>query len=281
MSQSAAEIERVVREVLAEFGAAQPRADGPANFPSPSGRGAGGEGSQRLSPSALTLTVSQRERGPEDSLAPRPSPLALPPSPPAPSSANDLVLSARVVTMNEILGRLDSSRRVVVSREAIVTPAVRDELLRRGIALEYADSTNCRPTAVRLVLMIAGTEFDSAALALALAREGFCVESAALDCVIAAVDQLAAEIAKPDTLGILLSRHTAAGLCLANRLPAVRAITAADPPGVAFAAAAVGANVLVADPNGGSFFQLKQMITEFARGGVRPCPAVFRERLGT
>jgi hypothetical protein len=25
---------------------------------------------------------------------------------------------------------------------------------------------------------------------------------------------------------------------------------------------------------------LKQAITEFARGGVRPCPEVFRKRLG-
>ncbi len=54
---------------------------------------------------------------------------------------------------------------------------------------------------------------------------------------------------------------------------------ACDAPGVAAAAAAVGANLLVADPQAGSFFQLKQMITEFGRGGVRPCPAVFRERL--
>ena len=43
-------------------------------------------------------------------------------------------------------------------------------------------------------------------------------------------------------------------------------------PPVAAAAAAVGANLLVADPQAGSFFQLKQIVTEFARGGVRPCP---------
>ena len=49
--------------------------------------------------------------------------------------------------MNEVAGRLDSVRRLVVSREAIVTPAVRDELLRRGIALEYADSAQGKPAA--------------------------------------------------------------------------------------------------------------------------------------
>ena len=49
-------------------------------------------------------------------------------------NGNDLVVTSRVVTMMELAGRLVAARRVVVSREAVVTPAVRDELLRRGIA---------------------------------------------------------------------------------------------------------------------------------------------------
>jgi hypothetical protein len=259
MKQSAVEIERVVREVLAELGAL--KAEG-------GGRRAEGQDSK------LEIRNPKSKISNPQSLIPNPSPLA-------PPTANHLVVSARVVTMNDILGRLDSARRVVVLREAIVTPAVRDELLRRGIALEFADSSNCRPATVRLVLTVSGTEFEPAALAAALNREGLCVECTASDCLIAAVDQLAAEIAKPDTLGVLLTRHSAAGLCLANRLPAVRAITGSDAPGVAAASATVGANLLVADPQVGSFFQLKQMTTEFARGGVRPCPAVFRDRLGT
>ena len=113
-----------------------------------------------------------------------------------------------------------------------------------------------------------------------LAREGLTVESSASDCIIAATDQLASETAQPNTLGVLLTRHTAAGLCLANRLPGVRAVAGADAPAVATAAAAVGANVLVADPDAGTFFQLKQIVTEFCRCGVRPCPEVFRARLG-
>ena len=143
--------------------------------------------------------------------------------------------------------------------------------------------TPIRPTGssppVRLVMITTGTDFDPAALVAGLVREGSKVENSALDCLIAATDQLAAEMAKPDTLGVLLTRHAAAGLCLANRLSGVRAITGADAPAVAAAAAAVGANLLVADPQAGTFFQLKQMVTEFCRGGVRPCPAVFRAKL--
>jgi hypothetical protein len=244
MNDTSIDIELVVREVLAQLAALPEK-----------GRGANSEG--------LGTSV--------------------PSHPPKESTNNDppftLTVTSRVVTMNDVAGRLDSIRRVVVSRQSVVTPAVRDELLRRGIALEQADSLTDRAAPVRLALMTAGTDFDTATLAAALGREGFRVESSASNCLIASVDALAAEVAKPDTLGVLITPHAAAGMCLANRLSGVRAVSGVEAPAVAAASAAVAANLLVADPRTGTFFQLKQSITEFARGGVRSCPDVFRKRL--
>jgi hypothetical protein len=263
MSVPVIDIERVVREVLAELGIAQMAGEG--------------DGGRRQDSSA----VNEKVPSPPTSVPVPPSA-----SPPSQSrdidshSGNELVVSSRVVTMADLTGRLNGARRVVVSREAVVTPAVRDELLRRGIALTHADSSNGHlPPAVRLVMITTGTDFDPAALVAGLGRDGLKTEHSALNCLIAATGQLATEVAKPNTLGVLLTRHTAAGLCLANRLGGVRAITGADAPAVAAAAAAVGANLLVADPQAGTFFQLKQMVTEFGRGGVRPCPTVFRAKL--
>ena len=167
--------------------------------------------------------------------------------------------------MNDVAGRLDSVRRVVVSREAIVTPAVRDELLRRGIALEYAKSSEWRPGDGSSGLMTSGIDFDPATLMAALAREGFQVERSNSDCLIAAGDHLAAEIRQPDTLGVLLSPHAAAGLCLANRLPGVRAIGGIDAAGRCGRSAAVGANLLVVDPRAGTFLSI-----EAGHHGIRP-----------
>jgi ribose 5-phosphate isomerase RpiB len=96
----------------------------------------------------------------------------------------------------------------------------------------------------------------------------------------AATDQLAGEVLKPATLGLLWTGHTAAGVCLANRHPGVRAVLATDVPGTAAAAAAVGANVLVLAPASATAFQQKQIVSEFCRGGVRPCPEALRPRLG-
>jgi len=254
MNQPTIDVELVVREVLAQLRAA-PQA--PVAKP----QAVGGLGTSV--PSEPPSKTSQ-ELSPERRTHAQPF---------------TLTVAARMVTMNNIAGRLDSIRRLVVSREAIVTPAVRDELLRRGIALECAKSPNGAPTTIRLSLMTSGTDFDPTTLMAALAREGFQVTQSNSDCLIAAGDQLAAEILQPDTLGVLLSRHAATGLCLANRLRGVRAVGGIDAPAVAAASAAVGANLLVVDPRTGTFFQLKQAITEFARGGVRPCPAAFRERL--
>jgi hypothetical protein len=132
---------------------------------------------------------------------------------------------------------------------------------------------------VRLLLVAAGKQPDLAPLIGALAHEGIKIAQHSLDCLIAATDLLAGEIARPHTLGLLLTRHTAAGLCLANRLPGVRAVSGTDAGTVAAATAAVGANLLVLDPAAVRPFPLKQIVLEFCRGGTRPCPEVFKERL--
>jgi hypothetical protein len=253
MSHSTIDIERVVREVLAELNAA-PKAEG------------GGRKAEKVA-GGQSLVASQSQISNLKSQIPNPSPLG------------ELILSDRVVTMAQLTGRLNVARRVVVSHEAIVTPAVRDELIRRGIALECVDSTGGQTTPIRLAMIVTGADFDPAALVAVLTRDGLRVEHSTSDCIIASTEQLAAEVAGADTLGVLLTRYTAAGLCLANRLAGVRAIAGSDASAVAAASAAVGANVLVADPRAGTFFQLKQMVTEFSRGGVRHCPAVFHAKL--
>jgi hypothetical protein len=202
--------------------------------------------------------------------------LGLAPVPPG----SELVLNCRVVTLSEVDGRLEAVRRLVVPPGAVITPAVRDELRRRNVTLTHTSPTAARAAIpVRLLLAMVGQELDPAPLLGGLANEGIEVDQRRSNCLIAATDQLAGEIAKPHTLGLLLTRHTAAGLCLANRLRGVRAVSGTDAGTVAAAVAAVGANLLVVDPAAVSPFQLKQIVSEFCRGGTRPCPDVLQERL--
>ena len=160
---------------------------------------------------------------------------------------------------------------------------MRDELHRRNVTLLVGRAAPDAPratSALRLVLVTHGKRFDPTALLAALGAGPTQVEHHAKDCIMASTGLLAAEVARPDTLGALLTRHTAAGLCLANRLAGVRAVLGLDAPKAAAAVQAVGANLLVADPGGGSLFWLKRMLETFCAGGVRECPEVFRAKLG-
>jgi len=232
------DIDRIVREVLIELG----------QMP-------GGEVS---APAAGKSPAAPRDQAP--SAQPRDS---------------QFVVSGRVVTLSAVEGRLDGVRQLIVPPGAVVTPAVRDLLLQKNIGIGYSESAAGAPAgAVRLVMLTADKGFDPAPLIAALRNEGISVEASADDCVIVAADRLAGEVLKPGTLGLLLAGRAAAGLCLANRQPGVRAVSRVEDAG------GVGANLLVLEPSARGVFQLKQAVVEFCRGGVRPCPEVFRERLG-
>jgi len=197
----------------------------------------------------------------------------------APASSGDVILQARVITLSELDGRLATARRLVVPAGAVVTPAARDELQRRNVELDFAAAPGGeRSSTLRLVTYIVARRFEPAPLASALQKSGIVLTAQRSDCLIRSTGALAAAVKEPDTLGLLVTRHTAAGLCLANRHPGVRAIYACSPSGVAAGAEAVGANVLVANA-ATPFFELRQMVAAFCRGGVKPCPDVFREKL--
>jgi len=249
MTPSPAEIERIVREVLAVLeGGAADQAPFPRSAPD-------GTSVSRLAADGTS-------------------------APTTPAPPGEVIVQARVITLAVLGDRLASARRLVVPAGAVVTPAVRDELQRRNITLGFAtggEGEGERP--LRLLTHLVARRFEPAPLASALEKSGIVLEPHRSECLIASTDALAEEVKKPGSLGLLVTRHTAAGLCLTNRHAGVRAIYACSPSGVAAGAEAVGANVLVAHA-AAPFFELKQMVLAFARGGVKPCPAVFRERLG-
>ncbi|MEQ8788588.1 MAG: hypothetical protein RIC55_19920 [Pirellulaceae bacterium] len=55
-------------------------------------------------------------------------------------AGQELVFDGRLVTLDRLRGRLTGVRRLVVSKRAVVTPAVRDELKDRQIELVKAET---------------------------------------------------------------------------------------------------------------------------------------------
>jgi len=257
MAEPSIDVDKLVRDVLAKLGAA------PESGAETAGTAQPGEVSASSSP-------------------PAGAPSAGTPSQAASSPSNgELVVLSQVVTMSELEGRLEGVRRLVVPPQAVITPSVRDELHRKRIALVY-DQPVPVPGAgsVRLVMTVLGSRFDPGPLVRALNGDGIEVETHRTDCLVAATDQLAVEVPKPNTLGLVVSTYPAVALCLANRHEGVRAVLGIDAGTVEAEAASVGANVLVVSPKTTSFFTMKQMISRFCRGGPRECPEALRERLG-
>lgn len=272
MNHSGFDIERVVTEVLAELrrlaggaGAvgcpshgsaanATPRSETPASSSSSAAGQASNASTSTVSTGASATTATSED--------------------------GRLVFEGRVLTLEVLSGRLSSVRRVAIQPRTIVTPAVRDELQRRGITLEYLAATHPPAReALRVVTVNALRGFQAAELSGAIRAEGVPVEVLEMDCLIAATDRLAAELRGGGALGLLLTRYVPAALCLANRHAGVRAVAATDLLTMTAAVEAVGANLLVLDATALTAFQLRQMAVQFCRGGVRQCPEALRSRL--
>jgi hypothetical protein len=269
MTETAADIERIVREVLAQMGVARSEC---ANEAARLIDGKNG-GKAEVAPGSLLTPDPSPARG-KGTKGPHPGPL------PEGEGSNEFIVTARVVTLASLPEKFNGVRKLVVSPCAILTPSVRDELQLRGVTVEHRKTAPaCAPAGrVRLVVAASGTTLDPIALASVLEGQTAAAQTHRFDCLIAATDKLAAELATAGTLVVLVTPHTAAALCLANRLPGVRAVLGVEAEAVGADADAVGANLLVLSPAAG-FFRLKQMAGRFLEGGPRACPSVFGKRL--
>jgi hypothetical protein len=197
----------------------------------------------------------------------------------AQTGSGELALDEAVVSATLLADRLEGVGRLMVRRGSVVTPAARDLLRERNIDLSYQAAAPKAGARTRLVVGLANTNCSITTLFNLLTREPLAIERVTATDLAAVVDELAAQLAKPMTLALLFTGDLAAALCLANRMPGVRAATAASIRDVVAAIAAIGVNLLVLDPTGKSPFILKQWIARFCQGAPRVCPEAWRQRL--
>ncbi len=188
-------------------------------------------------------------------------------------------LTTRVITLDELNGKLEKAKQITVPPRAVITPAARDELNRRGIAIGYAVVTTTNKTRQTFMWGQADTNYESARLIDALARERIAIEPLAQTGLAHVIDELGDEITKGGKPAVLLTGKPAVALCLANRRRGVRAVMAQSVATTMQAVRAAGANLLVVDPAGRGWFELKCLLGQFIAGAPYPCPAEHRGRL--
>lgn len=200
-------------------------------------------------------------------------------------SNDQLHVPGKVVALADLADRLDRVRCVSVASGAVVTPAVRDELQRRRIALRYVadahrEACAAPEAAAQLVLQLVIHQgcFDDRAVQ-TLRIEGASVAVAASECVIEACDAAARAVLDRQALAVVITRYAAAAICLANRIPQVRAVAARDPAELKSAMSMVGANIVVIDPDAVGLYGARRLLREAAVIGRRTCPRVFGARL--
>ena len=235
MTPGSAEIEQIVREVLARLDL---RADQPETLP------VNGTASN---PPAATNAVA----------------------------ADSLTLAERVITADLLSRRLNGVRQVVLPAGAIVTPSAKDLLRERNIGWSFgaAKSPAAASGGRTLFVGVADSKFCPAALVRGLAKQGIQVQQVASAGLVAVTQELGEQVALSGALALLLTGSTAAAVCLANRRRGVRAIQAGTMEQLVAGIEAVGANLLIIDPVATSYFQLQRTITRFCDPAPRTCPA--------
>lgn len=168
----------------------------------------------------------------------------------APQQPTTLTFSDRLVTLAALEGKLNGVQQLVVARKAIVTPAVKDDLKRRGIAIVHHDSVSSQNTTIRLLAAAANNAINVAVRAnLAQATQGVeWLESHGTQSLAGAVAELAKHVINRKLPGLLLTAQPIAAALLANRNPNIRAATVTDVRSLDEALAQIGANLIAVDP---------------------------------
>jgi hypothetical protein len=263
------QIERIVREVLRRLAEA---GEPPAHAASPP-RAVSQPAAVPASPTPARPSASPAAPGNSAAAGSTPAKPARP--------HGQLTVNQRVITTALLAGRINGIKRVVVPPRAVITPAVRDLLRKKQIAIVWqaepeGESSHGNDVCVAVVdpegqfghaLSAVGAEFAGAQR-----WDG--------DCVVQAVREITRAIVQGGCLGIILTRQPSLALCQCNRRASMRAAWGVSVPAVKEALQSIGANVLVVNPALHGVPELRGILREFVNGS-HTCPAPYRKALET
>ncbi len=189
-------------------------------------------------------------------------------------------IASRVVSLAE-LEKIGDTNKLIVPEKAVITPAVRDELRKRGIELvtEKQQSITVGAEKLNVWLALHLQKKEPTALFDFLAKNyGF--EKASFDCILKTMDAAEEKLLSQSTSCVVLSGYSAAAMCVANRHANIRAVLGSDPTKLKTDADQIGANLLVVDPIRSGPFKLQSLVKTFLAGGMRKIPKFLIEDRG-
>lgn len=193
--------------------------------------------------------------------------------------SSELHLESKVVTLTEIEGRLESVRKLLVPNRAVVTPAVKDELRKRGITLHF-HAKHETPTETKTAIEKRDTRIWVALHAISnepkavleMLRKNHAVAPQTFDCIVHTVEAAVTEIVSPCVSGVIMTGAPAVGLCLANRHETLRAVFAWDVQRLKIDLKQLGPNLLILDPETSGVYKTQEFLKTFLANDSRNAP---------
>lgn len=191
---------------------------------------------------------------------------ALKPTAAASPAPGVITVPERLVTLATIADWLDGLERVIVRPDAVVTPAVVDELRRRGIKLSRGTgSLQSSPSPGQLLLAAAETNACPQAISRQLGPLVRVLPNRDQEPLPTLLPKLLAEMKQHSARGVLLTDHPEAALCEANALPNVRAAEGRRPPRLAKVLDRLNPNLLLLDGHERNPYEIRRLIQQFHR----------------
>ncbi len=191
-----------------------------------------------------------------------------------------VVFSEKVITEEVLKSRISQAKSIHVNTAAILTPSALEFLRSNHIECHRLTQTansasQLEPNSATRFRLVNSNTNDAAKRVVedAISREETVwSEQLASNCREAA-ELAVSSICRGDANAVAVLATAATGVaCFANRNKKVRAAAVVDARGVSLAKAEIGANLIAINPDGKSFFELRNMLKTFASGGLQNSP---------
>lgn len=248
---------------------------------------------RRLLPTAApmessTIAVTSRTevivpQAPAAPVAPAAAPV-VPPKEPAPAASplSTFTFPGKLVTLESLHGHLAGITEVKVQTRAIVTPAVNDELRKRGIRLSRSASASLTSNKTVVSKLVVANHvspelakrsqhlLSSASLAYEV------VEAATTPKLVDVARELAFRVTSGRKLGLFITTQPAVASSVLQKMMGVRACLLSDIAALQEALATLAPNILVADARKLDRQTFVSLVGQFVAAGYRDCPPELR-----
>lgn len=183
-------------------------------------------------------------------------------------------MSRVVVTAQMLEDWHRAGRPIEAPRDALITPAARDWLKERAIAVTWREGDGGAAESLPVVIDLTTPMMRSVLTAIERLAGGVETIDPAVKAggLLPAVSRLCSEIATgARSRGVVFTEDGALAACLACKFAGVRATVGASLPAVEQAVRTFAANVLVVEPSRQTTYQIRQMVERFLK--LRPAEA--------